>query len=207
MPKFGNIIIIGLSCYNYNVDMRVIHDIHVSVKAPTHGVGCPYHILKDGRRCRYAKLSIISRAQKGAWFILLSILISLLLALFSGSLHIRKTIRANVPFDEFKAHMDKRIPALMKLYEIPGCSIALVKEGEIVWTEAYGYADVESGRTLRVDTPMSVQSITKSVTAWGIMRLAVNGLIDLDAPVSRYLKTGNFRSQTIRQRRLPYVSF
>src|SRR5690554_6873156 len=130
--------------------------------------------------------------KKGAWFILLSILISLLLALFSGSLHIRKTIRANVPFDEFKAHMDKRIPALMKLYEIPGCSIALVKEGEIVWTEAYGYADVESGRTLRVDTPMSVQSITKSVTAWGIMRLAVNGLIDLDAPVSRYLKNWQF---------------
>jgi CubicO group peptidase (beta-lactamase class C family) len=80
----------------------------------------------------------------------------------------------------------------MKQYEIPGCSIALVKDGEIVWTEAYGYANVESGRALTVDTPMSVQSITKSVTAWGVMRLAEKGLIDLDAPVSQYLKSWQF---------------
>ena len=95
-----------------------------------------------------------------AWFILLSILISLLLALFSGSLQIKRTMGADMTLDEFKAHMDERIPALMKLYEIPGCSVALVKGGEIVWTGAYGYADVESGRALTVDSPMSVQSIT-----------------------------------------------
>jgi len=124
-----------------------------------------------------------------ASFILLSILFSLLLFLFSGSLQIKRTMRADVPFIEFKAHMDERIPALMKLYEIPGCSIALVKDREVVWTEAYGYADVESGRALTVDTPMSVQSITKSVTAWGIMRLAEKGLIDLDAPIAQYLKS------------------
>ena len=56
----------------------------------------------------------------GAWFILLSIVISLLLALFSGSLQIKRTMRAGVPLDEFKAHMGERIPALMKQYEIPG---------------------------------------------------------------------------------------
>ena len=95
-----------------------------------------------------------------AWFILVSIVIGLLLALFSGSLQIKRTMGADMTLDEFKAHMDERIPALMKLYEIPGCSIALVKDGEIVWTEAFGYADVESGRKLTVDTPMSVQSIT-----------------------------------------------
>ncbi|HHT49590.1 MAG TPA: beta-lactamase family protein [Firmicutes bacterium] len=130
--------------------------------------------------------------KRWVWFITLSILTALLLALFSGSLQIKRTIRANVPLDEFRAHMDKRIPALMKLYEIPGCSVALVKDGEIVWIEAYGYADVESGRALTVDTPMSVQSITKSVTAWGIMLLAEKGLIDLDAPVAQYLAGWQF---------------
>jgi CubicO group peptidase (beta-lactamase class C family) len=127
-----------------------------------------------------------------AWFILVSIVIGLLLALFSGSLQIKRTMGADMTLDEFKAHMDERIPALMKLYEIPGCSVALVKGGEIVWTGAYGYADVESGRALTVDTPMSVQSITKSVTAWGVMRLAEKGLIDLDAPVSQYLTSWHF---------------
>ncbi len=126
------------------------------------------------------------------WFIFISLIISLLVMMISGSLQSKRNLRAHVPLDEFKAHMDERIPALMKLYGIPGCNIALVKDYEVVWTESYGYADVESGRELTVDTPMSVQSITKSVTAWGVMGLVEKGLIDLDAPVSRYLKSWQF---------------
>ncbi len=110
----------------------------------------------------------------------LLLLISTLVALLSGSLLIKKNVQAEAPLDEFKAHMDERIPALMKQYSIPGCNIALVKDGEIAWTEGYGYADVDSGRALTTDTPMSVQSITKSVTAWGVMRLVEKGLIHLD---------------------------
>ncbi len=126
------------------------------------------------------------------WFILLSILISLLVALLSSSLQIKRNMRANATLDEFKEHMDERIPVLMKLYGIPGCNIALVKDGEIVWTDAYGYADVASVRAMTVDTPMSAQSITKSVTAWGVLRLSEKGFIDLDAPVSQYLKSWQF---------------
>jgi CubicO group peptidase (beta-lactamase class C family) len=134
-------------------------------------------------------IKIIGRLRMWAWFILLSILICFLVVLFSGSLQIKHNIRTNAPLDEFKAHMDERIPALMKLYGIPGCNIALVRDKEVVWTEGYGYADVASGRVLTVDTPMSVQSITKSVTAWGVMRLVEKGLIALDAPVWEYLKS------------------
>jgi len=129
---------------------------------------------------------------KKSWFILTSIIISLLVMLFSGSLQIKRNLRAHASLDEFKAHMDERIPALMKLYGIPGCNIALVKDNEVVWTEGYGYADVSNRRALTVDTPMSVQSITKSVTAWGVMRLWEKGLIDVDAPVSQYLKSWQF---------------
>jgi CubicO group peptidase (beta-lactamase class C family) len=125
------------------------------------------------------------------WFILLSIPLGLLAALLSGGLQIGRNQRADMPLDKFEAHMHACIPALMKGYGIPGCSISLVKGGEVVWTEAYGYADV-GGRILTADTPMSVQSITKSVTAWGVMRLAEKGLIDLDTPVTKYLKSWQF---------------
>lgn len=127
-----------------------------------------------------------------AWFILFSALFSLVIAFLSGSLQFKRTIGTDAQLNEFMAYMDKRIPNLMRSYEIPGCSIALVKEREIVWTQAYGYADVESSRMLTVDTPMSVQSITKSVTAWGIMRLVEKGVIDLDASASQYLKSWKF---------------
>ncbi len=126
------------------------------------------------------------------WFILTSTIISLLIMLFSNSLQFKWNLRANAPLDEFKAHINERIPALMKQYSIPGCNIALVKDSEVVWQQGYGYADVASGRELTANTPMSVQSITKSVTAWGLMRLVEKGLIDLDAPVSQYLKSWKF---------------
>jgi CubicO group peptidase (beta-lactamase class C family) len=138
------------------------------------------------------KLRILRGHRMWIWFSLTSIIISLLVMLFSGSLQIKRNMRADVPLDEFKAHMDERIPILMELYGIPGCNIALVKDSEIAWTEGYGYADVESDRVLTTDTPMSVQSITKSITAWGVMRLREKGLIDLDASVSQYLKSWQF---------------
>lgn len=126
------------------------------------------------------------------WFVLIFIIISLLIALLSGSLQFGRNMRTGVPTEEFASHMDERIPALIKHYKIPGCSIAIVKGGEIVWTQSYGYADIASGRKLTVDTPMSVQSITKSVTSWGVMRLAEKGLIDLNAPASQYLNSWQF---------------
>jgi CubicO group peptidase (beta-lactamase class C family) len=126
------------------------------------------------------------------WFIIISILISLLVALLSGSLQIKRSMRADAPLGEFMSHMNERIPALMRQYRIPGCNIALVKDCKVVWTKAYGYADMASGRELTVNTPMSVQSITKSVTAWGVMRLVERGLIDLEAPVLQYLKSWRF---------------
>lgn len=138
------------------------------------------------------KIRILEGHRIWVWFILLSILISLLVALLSSSLQIKRNMRADATLDEFKAHMDERISALMKQYRIPGCNIALVKDSEVVWTQGYGYANVASGRELTANTPMSVQSITKSVTAWGVMRLVEKGLIDLDDPVSQYLKSWKF---------------
>mgnify|MGYP003582069384 CR=1 FL=1 len=135
---------------------------------------------------------IIRAHRMWIWFILTSIIISLILMLFSGNLQIKRNMRADATLDEFKAHMDERIPALMKQYHISGCNISLVKDSEVVWIQGYGYADVASGRELTTNTPMSVQSITKSVTAWGVMRLVEKGLIDLDAPVSQYLKSWQF---------------
>ena len=80
----------------------------------------------------------------------------------------------------------------MEAYSIPGCSISLVLNGEVAYSEAFGYADRERGRLLGPDTPMSVQSITKSVTAWGVLALSEDGLLDLDEPVVEHLKTWDF---------------
>ncbi len=98
-------------------------------------------------------------------------------------------VEQGAPLKEFTDHLDTRIPALMQDYEIPGLSIALIERGETVWKSAYGYADVEGGRKMTVDTYCRFESISKSVTAWGVMRLVEQGLVDLDAPVEQYITT------------------
>ena len=72
-------------------------------------------------------------------------------------------------------------------YEVPGVAVALVRDGQLTWSKGYGLAD----RTRRVpvtpDTVFQVGSVSKPVTAWGVMRLVQQGKLELDAPVDRYL--------------------
>jgi len=114
------------------------------------------------------------------------------LALFALALLIsagcaRNPIAPQDTLGTFSAYLDQRIPDLMKKYAIPGVSIALIHDGELVWSGAYGYADLAQERKMTVDVVCRAESISKSVTAWGVMRLVEQGLVDLDAPVQEYL--------------------
>ncbi|HSV97570.1 MAG TPA: serine hydrolase domain-containing protein [Spirochaetota bacterium] len=94
--------------------------------------------------------------------------------------------------EEMTSLLDRRIPALMERYDIPGVVVALIGEGKTVWTAAYGQANPAKGAPMTVDTHCRVESISKSVTAWGVMRLVEQGRIDLDAPVTNYIKSWKF---------------
>ena len=87
------------------------------------------------------------------------------------------------PVEEFTSRIDRCIAKLMDDHGIPGVGVALVREGELVWSAAYGYADLESGRPMTVDTVNRAESISKSVTAWGVMRLVEEGRLGLDDPI------------------------
>ena len=99
-----------------------------------------------------------------------------------------RDIRHDSPLKAFTGYLDTNIPKLMRRYGVPGVSIALVQDGQIVYTMAYGDADLDAGRKLTSDLPMRVQSISKSVTAWAILKLAEEGTLDLDKPVQSYLR-------------------
>ena len=101
-------------------------------------------------------------------------------------------VETGAPVEEFTTHLNGRIPKLMKRYDIPGVTIALVKGGKTVWTEAYGYADIATGRKMTVDTPCRGESISKSITAWGVMKLVERGKVDLDTPVVEYIDNWKF---------------
>jgi CubicO group peptidase (beta-lactamase class C family) len=76
---------------------------------------------------------------------------------------------------------------------IPSVSIVLVKGDEIVWTEAFGYANVRTKTAATPDTIYSTGSTFKSVTATALMQLVEQGKCTLDDPVNQHL--GDIRIQ------------
>lgn len=99
-----------------------------------------------------------------------------------------QSVDQGVPVDDFTRYLDKQVLALMDWYNIPGASVALVIDGEYKWSKAYGYADIDQKKAMRVDAICRAESISKPVTAWGVMKLVERGLINLDDPVQHYLK-------------------
>lgn len=77
----------------------------------------------------------------------------------------------------------------MKHYNIPSVSLAVINNGKIEWSKAYGYADWTSGRKANVATVYQVASITKSIVGLAVVKLAEMGLLSLSQDIRLYLKT------------------
>jgi CubicO group peptidase (beta-lactamase class C family) len=88
---------------------------------------------------------------------------------------------------DFLAFLDATIPGLMEELEIPGVSVALVAEGVVYAVRGYGVASRATGAPVEPDTGFRVGSISKPLTAVGVMRLHEEGKLRLDAPAERYI--------------------
>lgn len=94
----------------------------------------------------------------------------------------------NIEPNESKALMDRIIPLHQKDYHLPGAVVILVKDGEIVLSEGYGYADIEKERLVSVDeTLFRVGSVSKLFVWTSVMQLVEQGKIDLNEDINVYL--------------------
>ncbi|MEM9667895.1 MAG: serine hydrolase domain-containing protein [Pseudomonadota bacterium] len=75
----------------------------------------------------------------------------------------------------------------MAHYGVPGVSIAVLSDGEIVWARGYGEAKAGTGIPIDTDTVFSVGSLSKTGTALTALRLVNSGELDLDADVNTVL--------------------
>jgi CubicO group peptidase (beta-lactamase class C family) len=91
----------------------------------------------------------------------------------------------NDPPQNFET-IDNYITEQMNELDIPGVAIGIVRGDQVVYVQGYGVAD-NTGRAVTPDTPFLIASLSKSITAVGIMQLVEEGKIDLDAPVQTYL--------------------
>lgn len=83
--------------------------------------------------------------------------------------------------------IDALVTGLMNDYDVPGLSLAIVKDGQIIGAKGYGVRNVETGEPVTPDTQFHVGSVSKSFTALAIAQQVDAGTLDLDTPIIEYL--------------------
>jgi len=80
--------------------------------------------------------------------------------------------------------------------DTPSISVAVVRKGEILWEEGFGWSDKERKRAATADTPYLLGSVSKPITATAVMVLRERGLLDIDKPINDYLSNTKIRAAT-----------
>jgi CubicO group peptidase (beta-lactamase class C family) len=94
----------------------------------------------------------------------------------------RTAVRSGAPGD-----IDHFITAEMQRAAIPGLAVGFARDGAVSFARGYGLADIARHRPVTADTLFHIASLTKTVTATAVMRLAEQGRLRLDEPVESHL--------------------
>jgi len=155
--------------------------------------------MKSKRSNQSHRLALISSVA--------ALALSSLFILTKSNIIIRSAINKGKDGESLNAHYERMVPVLMEYYHIPGVCISIIKGGEKIWSGLYGYADVEKGIKMTSETFFRVESISKSVTAWGVSKLIEDGKVDPARSVEEYLNgwrfpEGKFQTERINSNML-----
>lgn len=73
-------------------------------------------------------------------------------------------------------------------HKIPGASVAIFENGQITWNKEYGVSDSQSNESVDSTTKFQAASISKTVTALGVLKLVEKHQLDIDEDVNQYLE-------------------
>lgn len=72
-------------------------------------------------------------------------------------------------------------------WQVPGLSVAIIKDGEIILTEGYGVRDITTGAKVDAQTVFAIASVSKAFTTMAMGMLVDEGKLNWDTPVKTYL--------------------
>lgn len=88
------------------------------------------------------------------------------------------------PLTDAQRHIEENIDDWLGRHDVPAAAIAYIEDGERVWSGVYG--EQSPGVPATSETLFNIASMTKSITAETILRMASKNEIDLDEPMSAY---------------------
>lgn len=80
------------------------------------------------------------------------------------------------------------VEEILSRHPAVGLAVGVVRDGSLAFFYGHGTADITSGTPVTQDTVFRIGSVTKTFTAIAVMQLREQGLVDLDAPASDYLR-------------------
>lgn len=92
-----------------------------------------------------------------------------------------------IPPVRFEGESSWDIVSRMKFYDVPGVSIAVIKNSKVIWSKTYGYADLESKTAVSANTLFQVASMSKPVSAYAALKEVELGRLDPEMDVNTYL--------------------
>ncbi len=110
----------------------------------------------------------------------LCVLTALLLTALSLPLATRAQLALPPDFDAY-------VQRVMERFEVPGLSVAIVKDGRVVLAKGYGVRRLGYSERVDAETLFGIASNTKVFTATALGILVEEGKLEWDAPVVRYL--------------------
>jgi len=100
--------------------------------------------------------------------------------------------------------LDNAFPALLEKHGVVTAGVGVIKNGELVWTGYYG--EHRPGLPASGQTQFNIASVTKTVTAETVLRLAADGRIDLDEPMAEYWLEDDIKSDPRAQEITPRMA-
>lgn len=85
--------------------------------------------------------------------------------------------------------LESLILQLMNEGDVPGLSIALIRDGKLSWHKAFGVKNAETKEALAETTVFEAASLSKPVFAYAVLKLIDRGRLDLDRPLSSYISS------------------
>ena len=85
--------------------------------------------------------------------------------------------------------IDEQMPSLMERFNVPGLSMAIIRDGQLHETRTYGFVLAGSDTPITPETMFSVGSVSKVGNAFLTLKLVSQGIFDLDKPVNSYLES------------------
>lgn len=127
--------------------------------------------------------------------------IAAVLAGLSAGCQTGRALKASIPASEPLGLHDERTERIgqvvretMRKEGIAGCSVAVIDHGQLVWAQGFGWRDVKRRLPVDTDTQFQAGSISKPLSALGVLALNASGKADLDTNVNRYLKGWQLRN-------------